>query len=271
MDTALPYAVYALHGADVSAFLQGQLTCDMRDVDAGAWRFAAYCTAQGKVLATLALAFDGEQYWLALPADLAEKTVARLRMFVLRSDVRFEARGERLYAVTAAAQAQGVRREDGAVVLDGLPGMALHICAVAPQATLAPAAFAAARIAAGIAEITAATADQFLPQMLDLPAIGALSFTKGCYVGQEAVARLQYKSVNRRLLATAHAGDVALPAPGAALLANDLRAGTVLSAALVAGQSHVQAVLQDRFLGQPLHVADSPAVFVFHPAHPEIR
>ncbi|MDO4777108.1 MAG: hypothetical protein Q4A06_06585 [Cardiobacteriaceae bacterium] len=269
MDTALPYALYALHGKDAADFLQGQLTCDMREMANGGWRFAAYCSPQGKVLATMMVAFDGECYWLALPADLAEKTVTRLKMFVLRSDVRMESRAERLYTVAAEARAQGVRQEGDALWLDGMAGLSLCIAMQQPQEALSAAQFACARMAAGIAEITLATADQFLPQMLDLQKIGALSFRKGCYVGQEAVARLEYKSVNRRLLACAQGASPPLPAAGDALLADGLRAGTVLSAAFSNGHVQVQAVIQDRYLDQPLHVAGLPDPLSFHPAHPE--
>lgn len=269
MDTALPYALYALHGKDVADFLQGQLTCDMRDVASDGWRFAAYCSPQGKVLATLIVACDGERYWLALPADLAEKTMARLKMFVLRSDVRIEARAERLYAVAAEARAQGVRHEGDALWLDGMAGVTLCITMETPPQALYPGQYACARMAAGIAEITAATADQFLPQMLDLQKTGALSFRKGCYVGQEAVARLEYKSVNRRALAVATGESSLLPVPGDGVFAGELRAGTVLCAALCDERIHVQAVLQDRFLDQALRIADAPESFYFHPAHPE--
>lgn len=270
LDTVLPYALYALHGKDVADFLQGQLTCDMRELASGGWCFAAYCSPQGKVLATLVVAFDGRHYWLALPADLAEKTVARLKMFVLRSDVRMEVRAERVYAVAVCAEVQGreIRREGDALWLDGMSGVSLCITMQPPPQALPVQQYTCACIIAGFAEITTATADQFLPQMLDLQKTGALSFRKGCYVGQEAVARLEYKSVNRRLLARAQGECAQLPAPGDALLADGLRAGTVLSAAFCDGCAHVQAVIQDRYLELPLHIAGLPHPFTFSPCLP---
>lgn len=253
----LSFAVYTVRGKDAGAFLQGQLTCDMREVDAAHWRFAAYCTPQGKVLATVwVFGTQDGHYGLVLPKELAEKTIARLTMFILRSDVQIVADARSCYAVTSAIAAMERREtEAGACVLHGMAGVALHIAAQAPPQALAAETFAVACMRAGLAWIHAATADEFLPQMLALADIGGLSFHKGCYVGQEVVARMQYKGSNRRLLAVGHGTPTVLPQAGDALLAGGQRAGTVLQAVEADGLAWVQAVIQDRFLALPLSTA----------------
>ena len=245
MTTALPYAVYHVRGADAFTFLQGQLTCDMRAVDAANWRFAAYCSPQGKVLISVYVAFDGEGYFLLVPAEGADAFIARLKLFILRSAVHISADSRHCYAIASSAT-PGAEHQEGRSILQGMGGAALYVSAQPPEQALALADFTDARIIAGIAEIVPATSDQFLPQMLGMPAIEALSFHKGCFVGQEGIARLQYKGANHRLLAYGEACVSA--APGDALYAEDVRAGVVLTV----GARYIQAVVQDRYLNTPL-------------------
>lgn len=245
MGAFLPYAVYTVRGDDAQAFLQGQLTCDMRMVSPTQWHYGGYCLPNGKVLAVFSLQQTEDGYLLALPDELADTVMRRLQMFVLRSKVVLARSGLHLYA-----------RDTGGITL----------CAgeSAPAAATDSRAYFLSRIQHGHAEIFAATSGEFLPQMLGLQDSGALSFTKGCYVGQEAVARLQYKGSNRRVTARAKAHLPDVPAPGTELFAQDLRAGTVLLAARGADAVWVQAVVQDRFLETALFAAgqDVPLIFV---------
>ena len=220
----------------------------MRGLADGVWQRAGYCLPNGKVIALFWLHKDADGYVLALPDALAETVMRRLQMFVLRSKVRIERHEERFCALPVA---------QGGV-------FAFCIGDEAPADALDADDFFAACIRARVAEIFAPTSGEFLPQMLALPETGALSFTKGCYVGQEAVARLQYKGANRRVLGVANAALPAVPAAGDELFAGALRAATVLMAARDGGTVWVQAVVQDRFLDTDLFGAESDIPLRFH-------
>lgn len=244
LSAFLPYAVYAVRGDDAASFLQGQLTCDVCALVTGAWQLAGYCLPNGKVLAVFSIQKESDGFLLALPADLAEAVIRRLQMFVLRSKVTI------------------VRCDAGLYALAEGGGAVLHMGARVPDEALDADGYFAARIRAGLAEIFTATSGVFLPQMLALPEVGAVSFSKGCYVGQEAVARLHYKGSNRRVLSCAQAALPDRVPIGADVFAGDLRAGTVLLAVPPLGL--VQAVIQDRFLDSELFLAGWDVPLLFH-------
>lgn len=162
-------------GADAEAFLQGQLTQDVRRLAPEAPRWAGYCSAKGRLLAVMQLHKVADGIDLELHAGVAEATLKRLRMFVLRAQVT-------LSLVPAATPADETpwRRQQ---ILAGLP-------VIYPQ-----------------------TADHFVPQMVNLDLRGGISFDKGCYTGQEIVARLHYLGNLKKRMVLCRAQS-APPAPG---------------------------------------------------------
>jgi folate-binding protein YgfZ len=280
------YAVLAIHGADAREFLQGQLTCDVTRVGPTAARFGGYCTPQGRLLATFLLVGWADGYRMLLAADLADAIAARLRKFVLRSKVRIEreaglqalgAGGPQAAAAIGRAVGPAPVRELEAV----LYGTALFVrlpgdqfIALAPAVDL-PALWAALardalpcgtaawewlQVRAGIPWITAATQDQFVPQMAGLDAIGGVSFDKGCYPGQEIVARTHYLGEVKRRLRRGHSAAAAQA--GDLLLADGQNRAVVLNAAPAPQGGHdLLAVAQDS-AGESLSLrsADGPPV-----------
>jgi hypothetical protein len=150
-------------GSDALAFLQGQLSNDMTSLAVNGALLAGLHNPQGRVIALLDLTRPAsDEIVAALPAELADTVAERLRRFVLRAKV--------------------------------------IITIVASSATAPTAAAHAARIAAGLPQVYRATSEQFIAQMLNLDLIGAISFTKGCYTGQEIIARSHYRGrVKRRM------------------------------------------------------------------------
>ena len=216
------FAVLRASGADALAFLQGQLTADVAEVGAAASRLAAWCSPKGRVLATFRLLAEpaGGGYLLVCERWFVAKLLARLRMFILRADVRIEdvsgevgiagVAGTRALPDRAAAWALAAEVDDavvfGETVITRAPGRHrrfvvagthVYIASVAaPRAGRArradDGAWHLADICAGVARITEVTSDAFVPQMLNLDRLRAVSFEKGCYVGQEIVARAQH-------------------------------------------------------------------------------
>lgn len=210
------------HGPDTQTFLQGQFTNDTRAVDEGHSQLSAYCNPKGRMLANFRLFQRGDTWYLRLPQELVETVLQRLRLFVLRADVTLEeasdafvriglsgpdAEAELEAAVGAvpAAIDEVVHTDDCTVIrvpgvqprfeiYSVLEGTASKIwdklnvrCAPVGSDT-----WELLDILAGIPTIYPETADLFVPQMANLQLVGGVSFKKGCYTGQEVVARMQY-------------------------------------------------------------------------------
>ena len=249
------FGLLAASGDDARAFLHGQLTNDIEHLAPDQARMAGWCSAKGRLLATFLIVPHEGAYLLQVARDLAATVAKRLSMFILRSKVKL--------ADASDAWVQfGLWGEGAERVLSGfeipLPAQVMHatrregliaVCVAAQRyLLLAPAAERArlaAPLAAGDAQawtleeihagrplVTQATQDQFVPQMVNFELVGAVDFQKGCYPGQEIVARAQYRGQVKRRMVRAR-GAVAL-SPGQDLYSDDLpgqASGTVVSAA----------------------------------------
>jgi folate-binding protein YgfZ len=252
-----PLAVLHVSGPDATTFLQGQFTSDIAALAPGALQLSAWCSPKGRVLTNFIVRrIDAEHIGLLLPRLLLESVRRRLSMYVLRSKVTISDAsaatvrigvGGPAAADCIAAMGAAVPEPYQSVPIDGATLAALtgsrFIAFVAPdQAPSLWERFTAARAAgfpswrwltirAGVPMILPPTQDQFVPQMLNLDALGAVSFDKGCYTGQEIVARTRYLGRLKERLALAHVDSV--PAPGERLYAPEFGAqacGTVVNA-----------------------------------------
>lgn len=197
-------------GPDTRAFLQGQLSNDLSALRPDTLLRAGLHNPQGRTLALLALAATGADEVLAvLPRELLASVAATLKRYVLRAKVKIDDASVHYSifgASTVAAPAGRTSEPDSAGTFLG--GYALDRgLLMLPSADPAPSGEALSRgdwraldIAAGLPQIYAPTAGQFVAQMLNLDCIGAISFSKGCYTGQEVIARAHYRGrVKRRM------------------------------------------------------------------------
>jgi len=249
------FAVVEITGADAVSFLQGQVTNDIAGTPAGQARLAGYCTAQGRLLATLVMwrelqtpAQDVPTVRAIVSADIAPALVKRLGMFVLRAKAKLAVLP---LAVAGVTSLTGKCDALEAVLGQPLPRLPWQVLShdsgtwiavpgdpvsrwwwVAPSAapeaceTIArqlshgdPAQWQAEDIEAGLPWIQAATQDLFIPQTVNLDLIDGVSFTKGCYPGQEIVARSHYRGTLKRRMAL---GMLEGPGAGAVTPASDL-------------------------------------------------
>jgi folate-binding protein YgfZ len=228
----------AVSGEDAASFLHNQLTNDVEHLGTNEARLAGYCTPKGRLQATFLMWRTGQDIFLALPRAIQAPLQKRLTMFVLRSKAKLrDATGEAATGAVlglAGAKAQAaLARQVGALPdvpyakVDGAFGSVLRLAdafgaprylwvtspetatAALPQLreTLAlggNAAWHLAEIHAGVPQVTPPTQEQFVPQMVNFELIGGINFKKGCYPGQEIVARSQYlgKLKRRMTLAT---------------------------------------------------------------------
>jgi folate-binding protein YgfZ len=253
-------AVVAIDGPDAAAFLQGQLSSDIAQLAVGDSQYSSCNSPGGRMLAAFTLWREGPEAFRALlPADIAEPIRKRLAMFVLRSKVAVadvtatcpclgvggpEATAAVRAALGAAPAAFHTAPGLGASVL-GFPGPRYLV--LAPPAAMPAIRAALAGVArpasssawqwllvrGGLPEITRATQDKFVPQTANWDALGGISFQKGCYTGQEIIARTQYLGRLKERLYAFHAPDVAVTA-GDRLYSSafpDQACGTVVNAA----------------------------------------
>lgn len=259
------YGLIELAGEDAQSFLHGQITNDLRGLSAERAIFAGYLSAKGRMLANFIVLRRADSLLVLLPEALRETVQKRLGMFVLRAKVRLrDAGGEWVRlgvngADTALAEALGFTLpHELMAVTHGEQALALRLGAqrldVFVTADAAPALWQRLRahfrpvgaptwdwllVRAGVPVVLPATQDLFVPQMANMELLGGVSFNKGCYPGQEIVARSQYLGkVKRRLYlahvdAEAHPGDE-LYAPEPA----DQAAGHIANAAPAPGGGH---------------------------------
>jgi folate-binding protein YgfZ len=223
MSTALPQSgrlhhlgVLRFTGPDSSSFLQGQVSNDTRRIADGQSLLAAYLSPQGRVLALLHLLQHSSGIIAILPRDLVVPTWEALRRFVLRAKVKIEDASEELtvsghYGARDAQSAAGGAATVGGdaqrcwVIGPSLAGGTIEAQQQAPQqasqqAHQAEIDWRLADIRAGLPQIYLATRETFVAQMLNLDLLDAISFTKGCYTGQEIIARTQHLGrIKRRL------------------------------------------------------------------------
>lgn len=257
------FALLRFSGEDATSFLHGQLTCDVKALKPGVSSYGGYCTPKGRLLATFLLWPDNDGYNLLLPSAQADAVLKRLSMYILRSKVKVAMLSPGHIAAGLSPQDAGWLRdalgiecpesvhrvsfgEAGCAI--SLPGERLLAVVAADRVSAAvdDGRWARADIAAGIPFILPATREEFVPQMVNLDLIGALSYSKGCYPGQEIVARTHYLGRLKQRMYRAAAGAPARP--GDRLYCAELgeqSAGMIVSAiASGSGQWDVLAVLQ---------------------------
>jgi folate-binding protein YgfZ len=262
-------------GRDARTFLQGQLSNDILGLERHPGMLAASCNRQGRVLATMRLAAEGDGVLLVLNAKLAHTLVAQLSAYVLRADVRFEDRSRQLLVagvIDAEPDARWSQSSAAAAGLAMLVASPRRILLAGERPALEAALAAVPRtvpddwervtIADGEPSIMPATAALWMPQMLNLDLIGAVSFSKGCYVGQEVVARAQHLGrVKRRTLRYVGPADAML-APAQALFSGETLAAQVIVAARDDAATQCLAVVELRYCSDLLGARPGGSEFV---------
>ena len=274
MDTKVSHAAAELKrlgmlsctGDEARAFLHAQLTSDISGLEADRARYAGWCSAKGRLLATFLVVPFARGFLLQVSRDLAPAVAKRLSMFVLRAKVKVaDASGEwtqsglwgpgaadRLAALgmpVPAGDLAVAQTADAVVVRIAQQRFVLMATAVLRERLPGNSdddAWALEEIRAGRPLVVQATQDLFVPQMVNLERLGAVDFKKGCYPGQEIVARTQYRGVLKRRMVRARIAAAA--APGNDLYAADLpgqASGTVVNAAPAPdGGTELLAVVQ---------------------------
>lgn len=199
------YGLLQVAGADARAFLHAQLTNDVQNLAPGMARYAGWCSAKGRLLATFLVVPCADGFLLQLSRDLVPVVAKRLSMYILRSKVKIsDATGEwlqyGLWDVAPGGDLSVTQAKDRIeVAIDA--NRTLLITKTPQSVDTAAGDWPLAEVRAGRPLIVLATQDQFVPQMVNLELAGGVDFHKGCYPGQEIVARAQYRgAVKRRMV-----------------------------------------------------------------------
>jgi len=239
------FGVIEAIGDDAASFLHGQLTNDVQHLDAASARLAGYCSPKGRLLASMLIWRAADAVRLLVSKELTASVQKRLSMFVLRAKAKLADVTDAVAVVGFAGEVRGALSQ----LFEALPdGVHVHVAGPAGSLLRVPDAQARPRylwvgpkalveerlaalaseltrvspaiwdwldIHAGEPRITQRVQDQFVPQMVNFDVIGAVNFRKGCYPGQEVVARSQYRGTIKRRTTVAHV------AAGAASVSNE--------------------------------------------------
>ena len=257
------FGVISAHGDDAAEFLQAQLTNDIHEVDNNHSQLSALCTPKGRILCNFRIFKREDTWYLVLPYELLEAALERLRAFILRSNVTLEDAGDALMRFGISGNNMPEHLGD---IVSKLPEQVddvietddysiIRVAGVVPRyevygllepmkklwqavdvhaTPVGASTWELLNIQAGIPVITAKSIDTYVPQMVNMQLINGVSFTKGCYPGQEIVARMHYLGKLKRRMYRIGFDSSEQPDTGTALATETSTAsqdiGTILSA-----------------------------------------
>ncbi len=263
--------VLAVRGVDASKFLQGQLTCNLNYLNEDKSSLGARCTQKGRMQSSFRIVFEGDGCLLAMAGELIEAQLLDLRKYAVFSKskltdesadwVRFGLQDGDAALVSLGLdmpqETDSVVRANDLIAIRVSPGRA-ELWVRSAQADSIKSRLAAqlsegllndwllGQIRVGIGQVFGSTREEFIPQMINLQAVGGVSFKKGCYTGQEIVARMQYLGKLKRRLYRLTLSNEEIPQPGTALFSpvHASAVGNVVMAAQDGQNIELLAVLQ---------------------------
>ena len=226
------FAILKVSGEDAHTFINAQFTCDLEELSRRDWLFAAWCLPNGRVISTFILFRKDQDYYLVLPAMLRDRFVQRLTMFVLRSAVSITDCSDEITLLGLAGNKalsliEALQANDTVTVLALWDHKTRYILCC-PNDKVSDVmqqlvdhcdegdrnSWSLLDIETGIPWIINATSEMYLPQMLNLDLFAGLSYRKGCYPGQEVIARLHYRGQLKKRLFLGRADSSITPGPG---------------------------------------------------------
>ncbi|SHL63931.1 YgfZ/GcvT domain-containing protein [Phytopseudomonas punonensis] len=274
--------ILAVRGPDAGKFLQGQITCNINYLGDSGSSLGARCTPKGRMLSSFRIVSIAEGFLLAMSRELLEPQLGELQKYAAFSKAKLSdesaawarfgiSRGDaalQALGIELATQADSVASKDALFATRLSDGRAelwtpveqaesVH-SQLAKQLREAPLNdWLLAQIRAGIGQVTGETRELFIPQMINLQAVGGVSFKKGCYTGQEIVARMQYLGKLKRRLYRLKIATDQLPTPGSELFSPVHRSAVgevVLAAASPTGVELLAVLQEDAALDGNIHL-----------------
>lgn len=243
------YQLIEAYGADAEKYLQGQLTADVVALPSGANTLTAHCDPKGKMNAIFRLfKVNAEQFFFLVKKDLLPSALDALKKYAVFSKVSFDLRDWQIVGVIG--EKCGKIQPHFTLEIDEQRAILLNEMPLLISFNADEKIWEAADIQAGIPSLSAKTQNEFIPQALNLQAIEqAISFTKGCYIGQETVARAKYRGANKRAMFILKGETPAQPEIGSEiemqLESNWRKTGTITSAVNLEGVLWLHVVMNN--------------------------
>ena len=263
------FGVLSFSGKDAAMLLQGQITCNINDISEGKSSLGAICNPKGRVISTFLLVKTAVGFLMVLPKELLETVKKRLSMFILRSVVTITDCSEEYCLIglsrpemTVSGLFDTIQNEVIKVnfgkrdLIITEISQAIAYWAARVSESYQPYGSAEWRLLdmlSGIPWLSQETSEEFIPQMLNLDRLGGISFNKGCYTGQEIVARTHYLGKAKRAMFLAECQSINSPSPKTTVFDDNISdspdqlepgVGKVLSAQVRAGKCYLLIVLQ---------------------------
>ncbi len=225
MTAIANFSILKISGNDADTFLQGQLTCNIKELTDTISFFTAFCNSKGRTISTLLITKQADDFFIILPDSVAEKVTMKLRMYILRAKVQITNVSDEFCLVGLNLASQDIpaaypsldfdvaHDTDTIIKLPGTKNRYLVICSLTRAKTLWTEGQQALKmtitssptwdyqdISAGLPWLTEQTSEEYIPQMLNIDKLGGVSFNKGCYTGQEIVARTHFLGKAKREL-----------------------------------------------------------------------
>lgn len=287
------HGLIKVHGDDAESFLQNQFTNDIRNVSETRHQTTAWCSPKGRIIATFTIFKQADSFYLSLSSDLTDHVIKKLQMYVMMSKVTLENASESIVHFGLAGQSseellnKAINSKDNikaptapprtatyqTLSILRMPGKAPRFeifgniddakslwesCAKGATQTNSD-YWNYLNIVSGIPQISKASSETWIPQMVNFIAVDGVDFQKGCYPGQEVVARLNYLGKTKRRLYRVQINTNQLPAINDAIQSeSDNQAGKILNAAINPdGVVEALAVLKIAETEKPLMLADN--------------
>lgn len=279
------FAVLTVSGNDAAQFLQGQTTCNVNDITESRASLGAFCNAKGRTISTFLLVKIKGAFALIMPSVLLEKVRKKLQMYILRADVTLTDSSDQycLIGLSVSGECSDLDLPKHDLETIGLNGYLVKLPSDVPRYLMIADARTAMDqwskltgdahfqiknsghwlyldILAGVPWLTMETSEEFIPQMLNLDKLGAISFNKGCYTGQEIIARTHYLGKSKRELYLAESDATPAPAPNTNII--DLTgqtAGKVLQAQTAGAGCKMLVVLESEQISSEKLTLDNQA------------
>ena len=248
--------ILTISGEDAGELLQGQMTQDVRKLEDDKIHMTSFCNVQGRVIASAFIQFKDDHYDLILSSELVEDLFNHLQRYILRSKVEIQQSEKLVYAIFSK---DIVNDQELFKMVANDPKRMLALADKVPQSIenfITSEEWIEHDIKEMIPIINKESSEIFIPQMLNLDILNAVSFSKGCYTGQEVVARVQHRGKIKQRMFKIKTESKSLVSAGSEIHHGTKKVGTVVISELIDNFSICLAVINSADSNSPLNIGD---------------
>jgi len=250
-------SIINISGEDADEFLQGQMTQDTQSINDGLFHLTSFCNVQGRVISTALIHRSEDLFRLILNIDLRDELSNHLQRYILRSKVNIQASEELIFGIY---QKDTINSEEEYISLSNDPQRSVFISNKPPKdidQTISTNDWIEYDINTMIPIISKESSLQYIPQMLNLDELNGVSFSKGCYTGQEVVARVQHRGKIKQRMLKIKTNSENLISAGSEIHHGSKKVGTVVISKSIDNYSICLAVINSADSKSQLSIGDT--------------